>query len=138
MKAQTPLPYSNPNAESPLRVIKRGLPLMTRHLLHLKKLSVIHLSILMVGLSAMTGEVRAAHDIYEGAIRHAEGEIANSGEAAAAARAKVFAREICRRLVPEIHNSTDAKRFLDRYDQVQQEREQGVSEVRRILREVTS
>ena len=107
---------------------------MNRRLPQPNSPAVVCLLILLVGLSGSIGAAGAAQDTLNLIIKQAENDVSESGEAAAATRAKVFAREICQRLVPEIHNSAEAKRFVDHYDQVQREREQRVSEVRRILR----
>ena len=99
-------------------------------------LAVICLVILLVGLSGSIGAAGAARDLLDIIIKQAENEVSESGRAAAATRAKVFAREVCGAWVPKIQSAAEAKRFLDHYDELRREREQRVSEVRRILRNV--
>ncbi len=103
---------------------------MTRPLIQLKMLSVTFLSILLVGLAAMTGAADAAQDALNLIVKQAENEVSESGDTAARARAGLFARDVCQRLVPKIRNAAEAENFVDHYDHVQRERDEMVSEVR--------
>ena len=83
---------------------------------------------MLLAVSGAMSAARGAQDQLDRAIKQAENAVSASGAAAAASRAKVFAREVCRTVGP-----TDAKSFLDHYDEVQRDREQQVSEIRQIL-----